>query len=71
MKERVGDEPLWQTFDRIMDEFLSLRAARDAASARAGREAAPVSPRPARGGREGGRDSPLLPGLLDHVGVAG
>ena len=23
--ERRGDEPLWQTFDRIIDEFLQLR----------------------------------------------
>ncbi len=27
MKERVGDEPIWQTMDRMMDELLRLRAA--------------------------------------------
>lgn len=27
MKERVGDEPIWQTMDRILDELLRLRAA--------------------------------------------
>jgi hypothetical protein len=26
MKERRGNEPLWQTFDRIVDELLQLRA---------------------------------------------
>ncbi len=26
MAERRGDEPLWQTFDRIVDELLLLRA---------------------------------------------
>ncbi|MBC7801983.1 MAG: hypothetical protein H7Z10_15305 [Gemmatimonadaceae bacterium] len=27
MRERVGDEPIWQTMDRMMDELLRLRAA--------------------------------------------
>ena len=27
MKERVGDEPIWQTMDRMVDELLRLRAA--------------------------------------------
>lgn len=26
MKERVGDEPIWQTMDRMLDELLRLRA---------------------------------------------
>ena len=52
MKERRGDEPLWQTFDRIMDEFLSLRAAREVT----------VAPLPAR--RAPKREGPFLPGLL-------
>lgn len=26
LKERKGDEPLWQTFDRIVDELLRLRS---------------------------------------------
>lgn len=25
MKERVGDEPIWQTMDRLLDELLRLR----------------------------------------------
>ncbi len=25
LRERVGDEPLWRTFDRIVDELLHLR----------------------------------------------
>ena len=27
MKERIGEEPIWQTMDRMMDELLRLRAA--------------------------------------------
>ncbi|GAC1341053.1 MAG: hypothetical protein NVSMB18_12340 [Acetobacteraceae bacterium] len=27
MQERVGDEPIWQTIDRMLDELLRLRAA--------------------------------------------
>ena len=26
MQERVGDEPIWQTVDRMLDELLRLRA---------------------------------------------
>ena len=26
MAERIGDEPLWQTVDRVVDELLRLRA---------------------------------------------
>ena len=33
MRERIGDEPIWQTMDRMVDELLRLRAAA-AASAR-------------------------------------
>ena len=62
MKERVGDEPLWQTFDRIMDEFLSLRAARDA---HPGQNTLPL-PAPARRGAPPARkEPPRLPGLFD------
>ena len=57
MRERQGDEPLWRTFDRIVDELLRLRGA--------------VTPSaPGKPGRDmGGRrkvDSlgvPLLPGF--------
>ncbi len=27
MQERIGDEPIWQTVDRMMDELLRLRRA--------------------------------------------
>lgn len=27
MKERIGEEPIWQTMDRVLDELLRLRAA--------------------------------------------
>ncbi len=27
MKERIGEEPIWQTMDRMLDELLRLRAA--------------------------------------------
>lgn len=27
LQERIGDEPLWQTVDRVVDELLRLRAA--------------------------------------------
>lgn len=27
MAERVGDEPMWQTMDRLVDELIRLRAA--------------------------------------------
>ena len=49
MRERVGNEPLWQTFDRIVDELLRLRD-----------EGAKPKPRAARSGAS---PTPLLPGL--------
>ena len=27
MRERIGEEPIWQTMDRVLDELLRLRAA--------------------------------------------
>ncbi|MFC7475344.1 hypothetical protein ACFQS7_13320 [Dankookia sp. GCM10030260] len=52
MAERQGEEPLWQTMDRIVDELMRLRqvVAKGAAAAKARREAA--------------RPDDLLPGLL-------
>ena len=50
LAERRGDEPLWQTFDRLVDELLSLRRANAPAPAE--------KPRSRRG--PGG---PTLPGL--------
>lgn len=57
MSERRGNEPLWQTFDRIVDELLRLRA--DAS--RAAAKAAAAEGKPARPAR--GVEAPLLPGL--------
>jgi hypothetical protein len=57
MAERQGDEPLWQTMDRIFDELIRLRLL--AAKA----PAAPVKPR-----REAVRPDDLLPGLLPDPG---
>ncbi len=39
MKERIGEEPIWQTMDRMVDELLRLRAA----AATAGRRKTPSS----------------------------
>ena len=46
MKERVGDEPIWQTMDRMLDELLRLRTA-----------AAPPKRRPSAAAQD---DLPLL-----------
>ncbi len=55
MAERRGDEPLWQTFDRLVDELLQLRG-----------QVAAAAPR-ARGANERQRAAvaaaPMLPGL--------
>ena len=59
MSERRGDEPIWQTMDRLVDELLRLRA-----------EAAPqgsAATAPRRRGRVAGGASELLPGLLPEV----
>jgi hypothetical protein len=55
MRERQGDEPIWTTVDRILDELLRLRAAQG--------PAAPSLYR--RAGRRGEADAslPLLAGL--------
>ena len=34
LQERIGDEPLWKTVDRIVDELLQLRAEKAALSTR-------------------------------------
>lgn len=54
LAERQGDEPLWQTMDRLLDELIRLRAATAGTPAR--RRAPPA---PAEG---------LLPGLLPESG---
>jgi hypothetical protein len=52
MQERRGNEPLWQTFDRLLDELLSLRSAQPTRPAR-------------RIGTTKDNDTPSLPGLLE------
>lgn len=53
LAERQGDEPLWQTFDRLVDELLRLRSE---AAVRAPAERPPP-------GRRGILGGPTLPGL--------
>ena len=60
MGERQGDEPLWQTIDRIVDELIKLRAA---AEGSAGRTAAPARRRSAQRRRA----DDMLPGLLPEL----
>jgi len=57
MAERRGDEPIWQTMDRLVDELIRLRA-------EAGPAQAPAAPRRRRA--LGGADD-LLPGLLPEI----
>ena len=54
MAERRGDEPLWQTIDRLLDELIRLRAAKTAAPTRR------------RSGAER-RPDDVLPGLLPEL----
>jgi hypothetical protein len=58
MAERRGDEPMWQTMDRLVDELIRLRAE----AAPAGATAAPRRAR--RAAVAAGRADDLLPGLL-------
>ena len=37
LRERLGDEPLWKTVDRVVDELLQLRAEKTAFATAAGR----------------------------------
>lgn len=48
LAERRGDEPLWQTMDRLLDELLRLRAG--AAAPRRARAASPAASLPLFGG---------------------
>lgn len=56
MAERQGNEPLWQTFDRIVDELLRLRADASRAKAKAALDGKPARPHAVV-------QAPLLPGL--------
>lgn len=58
MQERRGDEPIWQTFDRIIDELLRLRA-----EARTGASPPPADAARRRRPAAGPEDIPLLPGF--------
>ena len=42
MQERIGDEPLWKTVDRVVDELLQLRADKAASATRTERRAPKV-----------------------------
>ncbi len=52
MRERQGDEPIWTTVDRILDELLRLRAANTA-------QLPPPSPASRRAVRRSDADMPL------------
>jgi len=60
MGERRGDEPLWQTIDRLVDELIRLRAA----GADGGAKAATATK---RRGAVARRSDDLLPGLLPEM----
>lgn len=61
MRERRGDEPIWQTVDRMVDELLRLRAQEAERGA-----AAPPRPATGRRGRAPAAGAPpMLPGLED------
>src|SRR5215213_956976 len=59
MGERQGDEPLWQTIDRLLDELIRLRAAAESGT------------RPASSARRRNavarRPDDMLPGLLPDM----
>jgi hypothetical protein len=55
LRERKGNEPLWQTFDRIVDELLRLREA--------ARSREPGTLRTGVGQRQRHESTPTLPGL--------
>lgn len=58
LAERQGEEPLWQTMDRLVDELIRLRAA-----AEGGAKAA----MPARRRGAAPRPDDMLPGLLPEL----
>ena len=62
MGERQGDEPLWQTIDRLLDELIKLRATAESGGAKA---AIPAR----RRGAVARRPEDVLPGLLPELPV--
>ncbi|MBD0273688.1 MAG: hypothetical protein ICV73_17390, partial [Acetobacteraceae bacterium] len=62
MGARHGDEPLWQTKDRLLDELIKLRAA----TAGAGSAAKAATPAKRRG-LVARRSDDVLPGLLPDL----
>ena len=64
MRERKGDEPIWTTMDRLLDELLRLRSADSNGTVQAG---------PRRGVRrhDTGAALPMLPGLEQSVDQPG
>jgi len=52
MRERQGDEPIWVTIDRLLDELLKLRTQV---------EGNPAPAQPRRGRRRAAEEAPLLP----------
>ena len=61
MGERQGDEPLWQTIDRLLDELIRLRAASAESAGQA------PSPRRRGAGQQRRRLEDVLPGLLPEL----
>ena len=62
MGERQGDEPLWQTIDRLLDELIKLRATAESGGAKAAMPAR-------RRGAVARRPEDVLPGLLPELPV--
>ena len=60
MGERQGDEPLWQTIDRLLDELIKLRATAESGGAKAAMPAR-------RRGAVARRPEDVLPGLLPEL----
>ncbi|WP_207191721.1 hypothetical protein [Paracraurococcus ruber] len=60
LAERQGEEPLWQTMDRLLDELIRLR---QGASRQGAAKPAPAARKP----RDAARADELLPGLLPEA----
>jgi hypothetical protein len=60
MGERQGDEPLWQTIDRLLDELIRLRAAAESGTK-------PATSARRRSAAAARRPDDMLPGLLPDM----